>query len=118
MYAIGGFSGKCFLNTIEYLDENTNEWTTFVQQNVALISQAKHSDGIQQIEKQFSKLLSKSESCNSASETIDTNNLVHTENESQSTSFPIDEHNLKLNGMKNGENHLDHPNEFSRAAES
>lgn len=27
---IGGFAGKFFLNTMEYLDLNTNEWTTFV----------------------------------------------------------------------------------------
>ncbi|PSN40122.1 hypothetical protein C0J52_19381 [Blattella germanica] len=30
LYAVGGFSGKTFLNSIEYLDEKTNEWTTFV----------------------------------------------------------------------------------------
>lgn len=24
------FAGKTFLNSIEYLDEDTNEWTTFV----------------------------------------------------------------------------------------
>lgn len=33
LYAIGGFSGKTFLNTIEYLDATSNEWTTFVQQS-------------------------------------------------------------------------------------
>jgi hypothetical protein len=27
---IFSFSGKTFLNSIEYLDEKTNEWTTFV----------------------------------------------------------------------------------------
>lgn len=32
LYAVGGFSGKTFLNTIEYLDPETNEWTTFVSQ--------------------------------------------------------------------------------------
>lgn len=32
LYAVGGFSGKTFLNTIEYLDAETNEWTTFVPQ--------------------------------------------------------------------------------------
>lgn len=32
LYAVGGFSGKTFLNTIEYLDPETNEWTTFVPQ--------------------------------------------------------------------------------------
>lgn len=26
----GSFPGKTFLNSIEYLDEKTNEWTTFV----------------------------------------------------------------------------------------
>lgn len=30
MYAVGGFSGKNFLNSIEYLDIHTNEWTTFI----------------------------------------------------------------------------------------
>lgn len=30
LYAVGGFSGKNFLNTIEYLDINSNEWTTFI----------------------------------------------------------------------------------------
>ncbi len=30
LYAIGGFAGKFFLNSLEYLDSNTNEWTTFV----------------------------------------------------------------------------------------
>lgn len=30
LYAVGGFSGKNFLNSIEYLDANSNEWTTFV----------------------------------------------------------------------------------------
>merc|ERR1719427_584776 len=29
LYAVGGFSGKIFLNTIEYLDPDTMEWTTF-----------------------------------------------------------------------------------------
>ncbi len=28
--AVGGFNGKIFLNTIEYLDCETNEWTTSV----------------------------------------------------------------------------------------
>jgi len=28
--AVGGFNGKVFLNTIEYLDSETNEWTTSV----------------------------------------------------------------------------------------
>lgn len=32
LYAVGGFSGKTFLNTIEYLDPATNEWTMFVPQ--------------------------------------------------------------------------------------
>ena len=32
LYAVGGFSGKTFLNTIEYLDPETNEWTTFASQ--------------------------------------------------------------------------------------
>lgn len=32
LYAVGGFSGKTFLNTVEYLDPETNEWTTFVSQ--------------------------------------------------------------------------------------
>lgn len=31
-------SGKTFLNTIEYLDENTNEWTTFVPKDNAELS--------------------------------------------------------------------------------
>lgn len=26
----GQFVGKSFLNTIEYLDQNSNEWTTFI----------------------------------------------------------------------------------------
>lgn len=38
LYAVGGFSGKTFLNTIEYLDENTNEWTTFVPKDNADLS--------------------------------------------------------------------------------
>jgi hypothetical protein len=29
------FAGKTFLNSIEYLDEKTNEWTTFVPKLVA-----------------------------------------------------------------------------------
>lgn len=59
----GGFSGKCFLNTIEYLDLNTNEWTTFVNvDGPSLISQNKHTNGMQQLEAQLSKLLLKSES--------------------------------------------------------
>lgn len=72
LYAIGGFSGKCFLNTIEYLDLNTNEWTTFVNvDGPSLISQNKHSNGMQQLEAQLSKLLLKSESV--CSELSDTN---------------------------------------------
>lgn len=31
-YFILGFSGKKFLNTVEYLDSQSNEWTTFVPQ--------------------------------------------------------------------------------------
>lgn len=30
LYAVGGFSGKTFLNTIEFLDTLNNEWTSFV----------------------------------------------------------------------------------------
>lgn len=30
LYAVGGFDGKSFLNSIEYLDEKSNEWTAFV----------------------------------------------------------------------------------------
>lgn len=30
MYNLFSVLGKTFLNTIEYLDEKTNEWTTFV----------------------------------------------------------------------------------------
>lgn len=30
LYAVGGFTGKNFLNSIEFLDAHTNEWTTFV----------------------------------------------------------------------------------------
>lgn len=30
----GLFPGKTFLNSIEYLDEKTNEWTTFVPKGV------------------------------------------------------------------------------------
>lgn len=43
LYAVGGFSGKTFLNTIEYLDPEANEWTTFVAQqdiNMANIEQS------------------------------------------------------------------------------
>merc|ERR1719423_512013 len=29
LYAVGGFSGKSFLDTIEYLDPDTMEWTNF-----------------------------------------------------------------------------------------
>lgn len=39
LYAVGGFSGKTFLNTIEYLDKDTNEWTTFVQQNISPVAE-------------------------------------------------------------------------------
>jgi len=31
LYAIGGFSGKKFLNTIEYFDAEANEWTKFAK---------------------------------------------------------------------------------------
>ena len=30
LWAVGGFSGKVFLNTVEYLDPETNEWTSFI----------------------------------------------------------------------------------------
>ncbi|KAK7028241.1 hypothetical protein SK128_004373 [Halocaridina rubra] len=29
LYAAGGFSGKNFLNSVEYLDPDTDEWTNF-----------------------------------------------------------------------------------------
>jgi len=29
LYAVGGFSGKTFLDTTEYLDPDTMEWTNF-----------------------------------------------------------------------------------------
>lgn len=33
----GGFSGKQFLNTIEYFDAEANEWTTFAKQKQQLL---------------------------------------------------------------------------------
>lgn len=33
----GGFSGKQFLNTIEYFDAEANEWTTFARQKQQLL---------------------------------------------------------------------------------
>jgi len=30
LFAVGGFSGKVFLNSVEYLDPITQEWTSFV----------------------------------------------------------------------------------------
>merc|ERR1712038_1634871 len=30
LWAVGGFSGKVFLNTVEYLDPDTDEWTSFI----------------------------------------------------------------------------------------
>ena len=30
LYVFGGFNGKHFVNTLEYLDLTTNEWTTFI----------------------------------------------------------------------------------------
>lgn len=30
LFAVGGFNGKAFLNTVEFLDGRTNEWTSFV----------------------------------------------------------------------------------------
>lgn len=30
----GGFSGKAFLQTVEYLDTKNNEWTTFLKKDV------------------------------------------------------------------------------------
>lgn len=62
LYAIGGFAGKFFLNTIEYLDPSTNEWTTFVKQNISndsTINSNNHSqNGAHELEKQLEKLLS------------------------------------------------------------
>jgi hypothetical protein len=41
----GLFPGKTFLNSIEYLDEKTNEWTTFVPKGVMQdIAEAFHPD--------------------------------------------------------------------------
>lgn len=34
---LGGFSGKQFLNTIEYFDAEANEWTTFARQKQQLL---------------------------------------------------------------------------------
>ena len=30
LWAVGGFSGKTFLNTVEFLDPVTEEWTTYL----------------------------------------------------------------------------------------
>ena len=34
IFAVGGFTGKQFLNNCEYLDIKNNEWTTFLKKNV------------------------------------------------------------------------------------
>lgn len=43
------FPGKTFLNSIEYLDEKTNEWTTFVPKGeMQNIAEAFHPDRVQE----------------------------------------------------------------------
>lgn len=122
LYAIGGFSGKCFLNTIEYLDANTNEWTTFVQQSVLVISQTNHSNGIQQIERQLSQLLSKSESCTNEllydNERIDVHAVYTADKLKQSMSFPCDQNDIKVNGIPIDGNHHGHSNSSEQIASS
>jgi hypothetical protein len=45
----GLFPGKTFLNSIEYLDEKTNEWTTFVPKvEMQGIAEAFHPDMVQE----------------------------------------------------------------------
>lgn len=60
LYAIGGFAGKFFLNTIEYLDPNTNEWTTFIKQNANnqcdMISADDLTNGISQLQAQLNEV--------------------------------------------------------------
>lgn len=34
--AVGGFNGKTFLNTIEFLDADSNEWTSSIMKNDTL----------------------------------------------------------------------------------
>jgi len=34
LFAVGGFTGKVFLNSVEYLDPESMEWTTFVNRYV------------------------------------------------------------------------------------
>jgi hypothetical protein len=44
LYAIGGFSGKKFLNTIEYYDADAKEWTKFAKLQQPSTNSHEHDD--------------------------------------------------------------------------
>ena len=38
LFAVGGFSKRTFLNTMEYLDDQTNEWCSYLPVEVSCIA--------------------------------------------------------------------------------
>lgn len=65
----GLFAGKTFLNSIEYLDEKTNEWTTFVPKvEMQDMVEAFHPDMVQENGIVLGSLLSQLEQVNGSAD--------------------------------------------------
>lgn len=60
IYATGGFAGKFLFNTIEYLDQNNNEWTKFIRRNEHnqsdMISDDRLNDAVIELQAQLFEL--------------------------------------------------------------